>query len=178
MKTQSEPRYGGSAHPIAAWAILGILIIFPASIPGLLTETENAKLSDVYCGNKNPVEWPSSTDNYADSSTVIPFSLYQITVSSAIAPPMAIVVSPTATIAVPPSPVQPTSTATTNLEGDVGNPTTNTASVHLPPGSLLDRLTYNKPGILGNKFLYVGLAVVYVVVCTLFLILIYRSSPD
>ena len=76
--------------------------------------------------------------------------------------------------AAPATPTQPAiatqevATATAILESSTTPPTTYTARVGAPSGSLLDRLTRNKPGIWGNKAFYVGLAVVYVVLLVLF----------
>lgn len=69
---------------------------------------------------------------------------------------------------------QEVTTDTTILEPGAEAPTTYTARVAAPWGSLLDRLTYNKPGIWGNKAFYVGLAVVYVVLLVLFFRLLFQ----
>lgn len=73
--------------------------------------------------------------------------------------------------------LQAVTTATAVLEeGGTKAPTTYTAGVVAPSGSLLDRLTYNKPGIWGNKGFYVGLAVVYVVLLVLFFRLLFQLA--
>ncbi len=53
-------------------------------------------------------------------------------------------------------------------------PTTYTARVAAPAGSLLDRLTRNKPGVWGNRGFYAALAVIYVVLLVLFLRRVFR----
>jgi len=74
-------------------------------------------------------------------------------------------------------PIQEATTTTAILEPEAEAPTTYTARVPLPTGSLLDRLTRNKPGIWGNKAFYVGLAVLYVVLLVLFFRLLLRTGP-
>jgi hypothetical protein len=70
-------------------------------------------------------------------------------------------------------------TTTATLEAEAQPPTTYTARVHAPAGSLLDRLTYNKPSIWGNKAFYVGLAVIYVVLLVLlFRLLLQLGQQD
>lgn len=83
----------------------------------------------------------------------------------------------TAPVAPPPQLAISTQEITTMmaiLEAEGEAPTTYTARVAAPSGSLLDRLTYNKPGIWGNKAFYVGLAVVYVVLLVLFFRLLFQ----
>lgn len=58
------------------------------------------------------------------------------------------------------------------------SPTTYTAQIAVPSGSLLDRLTRNKPGIWGNKAFYVGLVVIYIVLLALFFRLVFRLAQD
>lgn len=71
--------------------------------------------------------------------------------------------------------MQPVATATAVL----GHPTTNTAGiVTSPPGSLLDRLTRNKPGVWGSGAFYVGLAVVYIVLLVVFFRFVLRLIQD
>lgn len=72
--------------------------------------------------------------------------------------------------------LQAVATATAVLEEGAKTPTTYTAAVVTPSGSLLDRLTRNKPGIWGNKGFYVGLAVAYVVLLGLFFRLIIQMA--
>jgi len=74
--------------------------------------------------------------------------------------------------------IQEVATATAILESSTNPPTTYTVRVVAPSGSLLDRLTRNKPGIWGSKAFYVGLAVVYIVVFALFLTLVLRVTRD
>jgi len=58
------------------------------------------------------------------------------------------------------------------------SPTTYTAQIAVPSGSLLDRLTRNKPGIWGNKAFYIGLVVIYIVLLALFFRLVFRLAQD
>jgi len=72
------------------------------------------------------------------------------------------------------------SATTATLEAEAQPPTTYTARINVPTGSLLNRLTYNKPGIWGSKAFYIGLAIVYVVLLVLFFRLLIQlgQQPD
>lgn len=99
------------------------------------------------------------------------FDFYQPATSTAVISPTANTVSLTPTNTVLPT-AQPTNT--------VLPPTTYTAQVTAPSGSLLDRLTRNRPGIWGMKAFYVTLGGVYIILLLLFLRLIFRLAryPD
>ena len=60
------------------------------------------------------------------------------------------------------------------FEGGTEGPTTDTARIVVLSGSLLDRLTHNRPGIWGKKSFYVALGVIYTVLLALFLGIVYR----
>lgn len=74
------------------------------------------------------------------------------------------------------SATQEVATGPAIVESRIPGSTTYTGQVVAPSGSLLDRLTRNKPGIWGKKAFYVGLGVVYVVLLTLFLGLVFRLA--
>jgi len=84
--------------------------------------------------------------------------------------------SPAASAAQPAIATQEVATATAIPESSTNPPTTYTARVVAPSGSLLDRLTRNKPGIWGNKAFYVALGVVYILLFLLFLRLVLGLS--
>ena len=72
--------------------------------------------------------------------------------------------------------LQAVTTATAIVEGSPKRSTTYTARVDVPRGSLLDRLTRNKPGIWGHKAFYVGLVAVYIILLVLFFRLLFQLA--
>lgn len=116
---------------------------------------------------------PSLTPVATDTLTASPTSVQEPAEATPPAP-TSVPLTPPALATQPAMPIQEVTTTTAGLEPEAEAPTTYTARVPLPTGSLLDRLTRNKPGIWGNKAFYVGLAVVYVVLLMLFFRLLFQ----
>ncbi len=103
------------------------------------------------------------------SIAVLAFSLFFILLAASVPPTLAIQAS-MSTHAV-------TTTPTVILESHGIGTTTDTVEVATSsPGTLLNRLTQNKPGIWGNKVFYVVLSVTYVILLTLLLLLVFRLA--
>lgn len=71
---------------------------------------------------------------------------------------------------------QDVNTATAITQGWSSDSATFTARVEVLSGSLLDRLTRNKPGIWGDKLLYIGLGALYIVLLSLLFRTIFREA--
>ena len=76
--------------------------------------------------------------------------------------------------------IQQVATATAMVESSIQSPATPTAQLVTSSGSLLDRLTRNKPGAWGKKAFYVTLGGIYIILLALFLRLVFRlvRCPD
>lgn len=139
---------------IAARAMCSLFFLFAAWAFGYSTQAWSPPLYQTHnpdSGAEDAVrQWfPSDAGIRGDVAT--PFTLYQLATSTAVTSPTAIV------------------------EGMKG-PTTYTAQVAVPSGSLLDRLARNKPGIWGEKAFYVTLGIVYIVLLALFLRFVFRLA--